>query len=172
MALIGPDQARQRARVEAVGVQQGRRLEFRGCRHSAVADAVESGDKRFQAGDLARDVTDESKKAFVLILLTSSAGGTSTESRVASEAWQQLARTFGVPVRQLRQDLNLIFVCGLPGHTPGDLIEVWFGPDDTVSVTNADTISRPLRLTTDEALALLVALRTLADVPAAEGGAP
>ena len=45
--------------------------------------------------DYARDVTDESKKAFVLVLLTSSAGGTSTESRVASEAWQQLARTFG-----------------------------------------------------------------------------
>ena len=81
----------------------------------------------------------------------------------------ELARTFGVPVRQLRQDLNLIFVCGLPGHTPGDLIEVWFGPNDTVSVTNADTIARPLRLTTDEALALVVALRTLADVPAAEG---
>jgi proteasome accessory factor C len=80
-----------------------------------------------------------------------------------------LARTFGVPVRQLRQDLNLIFLCGLPGHTPGDLIEVWFGPEDTVSVTNADTIARPLRLTTDEALALVVALRTLADVPAADG---
>lgn len=80
-----------------------------------------------------------------------------------------LAATFGVTVRQLRHDLNLIFVCGLPGYSPGDLIEVWFGPEDTVSVTNADTIARPLRLTTDEALALVVALRTLADVPAAEG---
>jgi len=80
-----------------------------------------------------------------------------------------LARTFGVPVRQLRRDLDLIFVCGLPGHSPGDLIEVWFGPEDTVSVTNADTIRRPLRLSTDEALALIVALRTLADVPAVEG---
>lgn len=81
----------------------------------------------------------------------------------------ELAATFGVSVRQIRQDLNLIFMCGLPGHTPGDLIEVWFGPEDTVSVTNADTIARPLRLTTDEALALVVALRTLADVPAADG---
>jgi proteasome accessory factor C len=80
-----------------------------------------------------------------------------------------LARTFGVSVGQLRQDLNLIFLCGLPGHTPGDLIEVWFGPDDAVTVTNADTIRRPLRLTTDEALALVVALRTLADVPGANG---
>lgn len=81
----------------------------------------------------------------------------------------ELAETFGVPARQLRQDLNLIFLCGLPGHTPGDLIEVWFGPDDTVSVTNADTIRRPLRLSTDEALALVVALRTLTEVPSAEG---
>ena len=80
-----------------------------------------------------------------------------------------LARTFGISISQLRQDLNLIFMCGLPGHTPGDLIEVWFGPDNTVSLSNADTIRRPLRLTTDEALALVVALRTLAEVPAAEG---
>jgi hypothetical protein len=56
--------------------------------------------------DYARDVTDESKKAFVLVLLTSSAGGTSTESRVASEAWQQLARTFGdVKFCSIRADL-------------------------------------------------------------------
>ncbi|KAG9202109.1 hypothetical protein B5807_08318 [Epicoccum nigrum] len=56
--------------------------------------------------DYARDVTDESHKAFVLVLLTSSAGGTSTESRVASEAWQQLARTFGdIKFCSIRADL-------------------------------------------------------------------
>ncbi len=80
-----------------------------------------------------------------------------------------LARTFGVTLRQLRQDLDLIFMCGLPGHSPADLIEVWYDQDGCVSVTNADTIRRPLRLTTDEALALVVALRTLADVPGPQG---
>lgn len=81
----------------------------------------------------------------------------------------EVAREFGVTERQLRDDLMLVFVCGLPGHTPADLIEVWFDTDGTVSVTNADAIRRPLRLTTDEALALVVALRTLADLPGGPG---
>lgn len=81
----------------------------------------------------------------------------------------EVARQFAVTERQLRDDLMLAFVCGLPGHTPGDLIEVWFDTDGTVSISNADTIRRPLRLTTDEALALVVALRTLADMPGGDG---
>jgi proteasome accessory factor C len=47
---------------------------------------------------------------------------------------------------------------------PDDLIDVdW--EDGRVFLTNADTIARPLRLGVDEALALLVGLRALADVP-------
>jgi len=57
MTLIGPDQAGQCACVEAVGIPQGRCLEFRSCWHSATSNAIESGDKRLQAGDLARNVT-------------------------------------------------------------------------------------------------------------------
>jgi proteasome accessory factor C len=77
-------------------------------------------------------------------------------------AMADVARTFGVSERQLADDLNLIFVCGLPGHTPGDLIEVNF-TGDRVSLSNADTIARPLRLTAEEALALIVGLRSLAE---------
>ena len=67
-----------------------------------------------------------------------------------------VAEVFGVTEKQLRSDLDLVFLCGLPGHGPGDLIDVSYD-GDTVSVTNADTIARPLRLTTQEALALIVA---------------
>lgn len=74
-----------------------------------------------------------------------------------------VAREFGVTDRQLRADLDLIFVCGLPGYGPGDLMEVEY-VGDGVFLRNADTISKPLRLTADEALALIVALRTLAGV--------
>ncbi|MGE5763764.1 MAG: protein pafC, partial [Mycobacterium leprae] len=35
-----------------------------------------------------------------------------------------VARLFGVSERQLLADLTLVWMCGLPGHTPGDLIEV------------------------------------------------
>ena len=76
----------------------------------------------------------------------------------------EVAHTFGVTEKQLVDDLRLIWMCGLPGHTPADLIDVsWDG--DMIVVSNADTIARPLRLGVDEASALLVALRTLAEFP-------
>lgn len=47
---------------------------------------------------------------------------------------------------------------------PGDLIDVsWDGGE--IVIDNADTIARPLRLGVDEASALLVALRLLAEMP-------
>jgi predicted DNA-binding transcriptional regulator YafY len=74
------------------------------------------------------------------------------------------ATEFGVDEAQLVKDLELLFVCGTPGHLPDDLIEAeWEG--GRVFVDNADTIARPLRLGVDEALALVVGLRTLAEVP-------
>jgi proteasome accessory factor C len=72
------------------------------------------------------------------------------------------AADFGVPEAQLRRDLQLLWMCGLPGHGPGDLIDLSF-EGDRVTVTYDAGMSRPLRLTGDEALALVVALRTLAD---------
>lgn len=74
------------------------------------------------------------------------------------------AMHFGVSVEQLREDLTLLWMCGLPGHGPGDLIDLSFD-EDTVAVTFDAGMSRPLRLTTSEAVALIVALRTLAQTP-------
>ena len=76
----------------------------------------------------------------------------------------EVCAVFGVTERQLRADLDLLFVCGLPGHGPGDLIDVSYS-GDRILLSNADELARPLRLNADEALALVVALRTLADVP-------
>jgi len=74
------------------------------------------------------------------------------------------AAEFGVTPHQLERDLELAFMCGLPGHMPNDLIEVDF-EGGRIHVGNADTIARPLRLGVDEAVALLVGLRALTDVP-------
>lgn len=79
-----------------------------------------------------------------------------------------VARDFGITEEQLRRDLELLWVCGLPGHGPGDLIDLSFD-GETVMVTYDAGMSRPLRLTSDEALALVVALQTLADVPGLAG---
>jgi len=75
-----------------------------------------------------------------------------------------VAKQFGVTEEQIRKDLDLLFVCGLPGYGPGDLMEVVYD-GDRVSMSNADTISRPLRLAPDEALALIAALRALLGTP-------
>ena len=81
------------------------------------------------------------------------------------------AADFGVTEAQLRRDLDLLWVCGLPGHGPGDLIDLSF-EGDRVRVTFTAGMVRPLRLTTDEAVALTVALRTLREIPGlAEGEA-
>jgi len=81
------------------------------------------------------------------------------------------AGDFGVTEAQLRRDLDLLWVCGLPGHGPGDLIDLAF-EGDRVRVTFTAGMVRPLRLSTDEAVALIVALRTLLELPGlAEGEA-
>src|SRR4051812_46595035 len=76
----------------------------------------------------------------------------------------EAARDFGVPERQLRSDLELLWMCGLPGYGPGDLIDMSF-EGDRVRVTFTAGMGRPLRLTTDEAVALVVALKTLLELP-------
>lgn len=58
--------------------------------------------------------------------------------------------------KQLAKDLALLFVCGLPGYGPEDLM-VAFIEDDLVVLDMADYFSRPLRLTPPEALGLLSA---------------
>ena len=76
----------------------------------------------------------------------------------------EAAADFEITPRQLRKDLELLWMCGLPGYGPGDLIDLSFD-GDTVTVTFDAGMNRPLRLTGAEATALLVALRALVDTP-------
>ncbi|CAJ61525.1 MULTISPECIES: helix-turn-helix transcriptional regulator [Frankia] len=78
------------------------------------------------------------------------------------------AEAFGITPRQLRDDLDLLFVCGLPGGAPGDLIDLSYS-GDRITVADPQTLDRPLRLSVDEATALVVAARALADVPGLAG---
>jgi proteasome accessory factor C len=63
---------------------------------------------------------------------------------------------FGYTRRQLAADLDLVFVCGLPGYGPGDLMVAYIDEDEVV-VEMADYFATPLRLTAPEALGLLAA---------------
>jgi proteasome accessory factor C len=78
--------------------------------------------------------------------------------------YAEAAADLGVSVKQLREDLNQLWMCGLPGYGPGDLIDFEFS-GDTIEVIFSAGIDRPLRLTSPEATGVLVALRALVDVP-------
>ncbi|WP_368411112.1 helix-turn-helix transcriptional regulator [Pseudofrankia inefficax] len=78
------------------------------------------------------------------------------------------AAAFGITARQLRDDLELLFLCGLPGGAPGDLIDISY-EGGQITVVDPQTLDRPLRLTVDEATALVVAARALADLPGLAG---
>ena len=89
------------------------------------------------------------------------------------------AKALGVDPDQLFRDLKVLFMCGLPGGYPDDLIDVDIdaleGPegvrgDAVIRVSNADYLRRPLRLSPTEASAVIVALRALRN--ASTGGAP
>lgn len=69
-------------------------------------------------------------------------------------ALPEVAELFGVPVDQLRRDLDLLFMSGLPPYGPGDLIEVDVDEDGRIYISMAEHFARPLRLTRSEALAL------------------
>jgi proteasome accessory factor C len=66
----------------------------------------------------------------------------------------EVASLFKVPSDQLRRDLDLLFMSGLPPYGPGDLIDVDVDEDDRITIHMADHFARPLRMTRREALAL------------------
>jgi proteasome accessory factor C len=76
----------------------------------------------------------------------------------------QAARDFGVSERTIENDVRLLLFCGLPGLGMGDLIDVDFEALDgekLIRLSNADYLTRPLRLNSTEAAALVVGLRAL-----------
>ena len=78
--------------------------------------------------------------------------------------YAEAAADLGVTRKQLQQDLDQLWMCGLPGYGPGDLIDFEFS-GDTINVTFTAGVDAPLRLTSPEATGLLVALRALVDIP-------
>lgn len=80
---------------------------------------------------------------------------------------RELAGLFDVDERELVQDLNLLFVTGLPPYGPGDLIDVEI-EEGRAWISMADYFSRPVRLTRSEALALYVRGKAVAGAPGLE----
>ncbi|MFY9586317.1 MAG: WYL domain-containing protein [Actinomycetota bacterium] len=81
----------------------------------------------------------------------------------------EVIERFKITREDLAGDLDLLVVCGLPPFGPGDMIEAWIDGDH-IHLAAADYLSRPLRLTRWEAVALLVMGRALASLPGLTDG--
>jgi proteasome accessory factor C len=66
----------------------------------------------------------------------------------------EVCERFGYTRSELVRDLELVFLCGMPGYGPGDLMDAYIDGDEVV-VDMADYFSRPAKLTPTEALVLL-----------------
>lgn len=72
----------------------------------------------------------------------------------------EIIERFGYDEAALGRDLNTIFVCGLPGYGPGDLMEAFIDGDEVI-IDEADFFAKAPRLTPAEALGLLAAGMTV-----------
>lgn len=83
---------------------------------------------------------------------------------------EELAARFGVSAAQVREDVDALWVSGTPGYWPDDLID--FDADSiehgVVRLTEARGMTRPLRLGTREAVALVAALRAMRETAAVQ----
>lgn len=72
-------------------------------------------------------------------------------------ALKELARHFDVTPAQMSADLTTLWMCGLPGYTPLELMDLEF-ESGFVSIRNAATLSKPRMITFQEGVALLLGL--------------
>ncbi len=69
----------------------------------------------------------------------------------------KLAQVFHISSSQLVADLTTLWMCGLPGYTPLELMELSFD-SGFVTIHNAQTLARPRTLNDEESIALLLGL--------------
>ena len=72
----------------------------------------------------------------------------------------ELAEVFGVSEKQINDDLILIHMCGLPGYTPLELIEMYY-EDGYVTVSDPQSLNKPRNMNRSEITSLLVSLDLL-----------
>ena len=75
-------------------------------------------------------------------------------------AISELAATFNTTVKEITDDLNTLWMCGLPGYTPLELIDLEF-ESGFVSIRNAETLAAPRALDRAEALSIYMGLDLL-----------
>ena len=75
---------------------------------------------------------------------------------------KKLADGFNVSTGQMIADLTTLWMCGLPGYTPLELMDLSF-ESGFVNIHNAETLSHPRSLSCEESIALLLGLDLVMD---------
>lgn len=75
---------------------------------------------------------------------------------------KKLASDFGVSEKEMISDLNTLWMCGLPGYTPLELIDLEF-ESGYVSIRNADVLNRVRALNQTEIISLQLGLSLIQD---------
>ncbi len=83
----------------------------------------------------------------------------------------EVAERFGVAEEELIKDLEVVWMVGLPPYTPDSLVDVVI-EDGKVWINYADFFSRPLRLSSAQALALLASSDALLSMPGTDPDGP
>ena len=73
---------------------------------------------------------------------------------------KELSLVFGVTQAQMTDDLTTLWMCGLPGYTPLELMDLDF-ESGFVTIHNAETLAKPRSITFEEGAALLLGLDLL-----------
>ena len=73
---------------------------------------------------------------------------------------KELAQTFKVDQGQMTNDLTTLWMCGLPGYTPLELMDLDF-ESGFVTIHNAETLAKPRSISFDEGVALVLGLDLL-----------
>jgi len=76
-------------------------------------------------------------------------------------ALKELAAHFDVTPTQMSADLMTLWMCGLPGYTPLELMDLEF-ESGFVTIRNAPTLAKPRTITFQESVALLLGLDLVA----------
>ena len=72
----------------------------------------------------------------------------------------EVAKEFSISRDEVLKDLNLLFLCGLPGYTPLELIDISFD-EESVVIRDPQNLAAPRNLNESEALIARIALAAL-----------
>jgi len=74
----------------------------------------------------------------------------------------ELAKKFNTSEKQIIQDLELIFLCGLPGYTPYELIDLTY-EDGVVTIIEPQLLDKPRKFSETEGVVITLGLNLIRD---------